>query len=174
MTLKQAAVTGVLLAAVVVTGQRSPAPESGEAHASARIGDVAWIAGHWTMEKTGSQLEETWAEPSGDCMMGMFRWVKQGKVWIYELLTIREEAGTLVFRFRHFGDDLASWEPKTEPLTYWLSSIKKNEAVFTNPDSDSHRHYSFTLSDDAKTMTIRVGAFRDGEIQTSDFRYTRS
>ena len=82
----------------------------------AKIADVAWIAGHWETVFQDSLLQEHWSEPAGDSMMGMFRWLKKDKTWIYELLTIREESGSLVFRFRHFSDKLSAWEEKESRL----------------------------------------------------------
>lgn len=140
--------------------------------ARAKIADVAWIAGHWEASLNGARLEEFWSNPGGDCMVGMFRWVKDGKVWIYELLTIREEDDTLVFRFRHFSDEMDAWESKMEPLTYYLVSSSDREAVFENPASDSHRRYAFERAD-AKTLVVRVGAHRDGKLESKEFRYTR-
>jgi len=159
------------LTALPATAQQ-PRQQRTSKYLPAKIGDVAWIAGHWAMER-GGRLEEIWSKPDGNCMVGMFRWVKQDKVWIYEILTIREESGTLVFRFRHFSDELDAWEPKAEPLTYRLSSIKDDEVVFTNPDSDKYRMISFTRDND-KQMTVRVGTFHDGKLQTTEFSYHRS
>lgn len=145
----------------------------------ASIADVAWIAGNWTKEDGEDRLEELWSEPRGDSMMGMFRWVKDGKVWIYELMTIREEpvgeAGvpTLVFRFRHFSNDMNAWEPKNEPIAYRLVSLGDNEAVFENPSSGTHRRYSIHRTDPG-TLVVRVGAMRDGKLSSSEFVYHSS
>ena len=138
----------------------------------ASIADVAWIAGQWAKENDKDRLEESWSVPRGDSMIGMFRWIKDGRVWIYELLTIREERETLVLRFRHFGNDMSSWEPKDEPLTYRLASFTDNEVVFENPSSDSHRRYSF-YRPDLNTLVVRVGALREGKISSSEFVYRR-
>jgi len=163
--------TVMLLGALSLGFQETPQKADNESK-SAKIGDVAWIAGHWGTEMDGDQLDEHWSKPDGDCMMGMFRWMKDDKVWIYELLTIRQEKGTLVLRFRHFDGDLTSWEPKDEPLTYWLSSITKSEVVFENPKSEKARLFAFRL-DDANAMTVRVGALREGKIEVREFHYER-
>ena len=138
----------------------------------ASIADVAWIAGEWAKEEGNIRLEESWSVARGDSMIGMFRWLKDGKVWIYELMAIREESETLVFRFRHFSNEMNSWEAKTEPLTYRLVSFSDNEAVFENPASESHRRYSFHRTD-PNTLVIHVGAMRDGKIASSEFVYRR-
>jgi len=146
-------------------------PPAAASAASARIAEVAWIAGHWGLEQPGGSLEEIWSEPQGDCMMGVFRWMKGERVWIYELLTIREEEGTLVFRFRHFGKGLEAWEPKDQPLTYRLKSLTPGEAVFENPESDKARRYIFRKSGDA--MVVRLESEKDGRVGADEFPYRR-
>lgn len=140
--------------------------------AGPRISDVAWIAGNWIKRDGKNLLQELWTEPTGDSMVGSFRWIKDGKVWIYELMTIREEGGTLVFRFRHFASDMTAWEPKTEPITYRLLSLGDREAVFENPNDAKHHRYELSRPDD-KTLLVRVGAKREGKIAYNEFRYTR-
>lgn len=169
----------LFLGAVLVGGalwahgsQVRNAPENQARLGDAKISDVAWISGTWLSKKGEGRLEEVWSEPRGDSMMGMFRWIKKGEVWIYELMTIREEEGTLVFRFRHFGNDMMTWEPKTEPLTYRLKMLGVRKVVFENPESDSHRRYEISRPDD-NTLAVRVGAYRNGKIGYSEFQYKR-
>lgn len=135
-----------------------------------RIADVAWIAGRWQLEQGEGVLEEVWSEPSGDCMMGMFRWLKNGKVWIYELLTIREEEDSLVFRFRHFDKGLTAWEPKEAPLTYRLKSVGPDEVVFQ--DSSNAKRYIFRRTG-PDSMLVRLEEETDGRIGADDFAYHR-
>ena len=161
---------GASLAAHAVANGSDETPSPSVVKAS--IADVAWITGEWAKENDKDRLEETWSVPRGDSMIGMFRWLKDGKVWIYELLTIREERGTLVLRFRHFGNDMSSWEPKNEPLTYRLASFSDNEVVFENPSSDSHRRYSFSRPD-LNMLVVRVGALSEGKRSSSEFVYRR-
>lgn len=156
-----------VLAVLEVTGTGSA-----ERHSKVNIRDLAWIAADWVTERDASELQEIWSPPTGDCMMGMFRWLKDGKVWIYELLTIREENATLVLRFRHFAGDLTAWEPETEPLTYRLDSLTAERAVFENPDSESHRRYTFERNG-ADSLIVRVGAVREGTLHEDEFRYRR-
>jgi len=136
---------------------------------AARIADVAWIAGRWTLAKGDGLLEELWSAPEGDCMMGVFRWIRNGKVWIYELLTIREENGSLAFRFRHFGNDMNAWEEKDKPISYGLNSLSQNEVIFENTDSEKARRYIFRKTDDG--MLVRLESEKDGRIGADEFPY---
>lgn len=166
-------ILAVLLCATFLATNHARARDSRTGgSATAKIADLAWIAGNWETHLKGSHLQENWSEPIGDCMMGAFRWIREGKVWIYELLTIREEDGTLVLRFRHFSDELVPWEEKNEPLTYRLVSSTDREAIFENPDSESHRRYAFERLDD-KTMIVSVGAMKNGKLSVDEFRYQK-
>lgn len=162
----------ILLACNAVRSDTSGPAGRRPPFAKADISDVAWLAGNWIKQDGKNLLQELWTEPTGDGMVGSFRWIKEGKVWIYELMTIRQEDGTLVFRFRHFGNDMTAWEPKTEPITYRLLSLGDREAVFENLGDARHHRYELSRPDD-KTLLVRVGAKREGSIAYSEFRYTR-
>lgn len=151
-------------------GESVTAADDGNS-AQPRMSDLAWLAGDWVKEDGKSRLQELWSKPDGDSMAGVFRWIKKGKVWIYELMTIREEEGTLVFRFRHFGNDMTAWEPKTEPITYRLLSFGDREVIFENPEDEKHYRYELSRPDD-KTLLVRVGAKRGEKVAYSEFRYT--
>jgi hypothetical protein len=169
------ALAGALVLAVCLSFKRvhaENAPPAAESAASTSIADVAWIAGHWGLEQPAGTLEEIWSAPRGDCMMGMFRWMKNDKLWIYELLTIREEAGTLVFRFRHFGKALEAWEAKDQPLTYRLKSLTSDEAVFENSESEKAARYIFRRSGD-DALLIRLESEKDGRVGADEFSYRR-
>jgi len=103
-------------------------PEVGAPEAT--IQDVAWIAGHWVGDKWGGQVEEIWAPPMGDAMMGSFRFVSEGKAVFYEILIITEEEGTLMLRLKHFHGDLKGWETQDETVDFPLVKLTENAAYF--------------------------------------------
>ena len=86
----------------------------GNTSPAAEIHQIDWIAGHWKGEAFGGHVEEVWSKPAGGAMMGMFRLVQGDEVGFYELLTLLEEDGSLVFRLKHFNSDLTGWEEKNE------------------------------------------------------------
>ena len=139
---------------------------------SVQVSDLSFIEGHWVADLGGDQLEEIWSAPTGDSLVGMFRWIKNGRVWIYELLTIRREADGIVFRFRHFSNELVPWEPKDAPLTFKLVSFSEGKAVFENPEHETRR-YSF-IKDGEKGLRVHLQAFEDGKLTPGDvFEYHR-
>lgn len=137
------AVVGVLAAAglsVVGAGLGDPvptgtpaSPSTPQAGPAATIGEVAFLAGRWqgTMGR-GSHVEEVWTNPSGNNVVGMFRWLKaDGTPTVFELLTIQEEDGTLALRLRHQTASGTSWEEKDKPVTMRLAEKRENLALFT-------------------------------------------
>lgn len=143
------------------------------AQSGPQMSDLAFIEGHWVAEHGNDELEEIWSSPVGDSMMGMFRWIKDGKVWLYELLCIRKEGEGIVFRFRHFSNELVPWEPEDEPLTFSLVGSSEGEAVFENPDRENPRRYSF-IKDGDDGLRVHVQGYREGRLEPGDvFEYQR-
>lgn len=94
--------------------------EPGADRPAASISDAAWLGGRWVGEGLGARVEESWLPPSGRKMVGIFRLVRGDSVQFYELVTLVEEAGSLVLRLKHFGPDLAGWEEKSESVDFPL------------------------------------------------------
>ena len=66
-------------------------------------------------------------------MIGMWRCVSQGKVRIFELLSITEGKGGPVFRRRHFDPRMVAREEKDKPFALALVSLKDRAAAFEGP-----------------------------------------
>jgi hypothetical protein len=77
----------------------------------------------------------------GDSMMGMYRYIKSGKVQMYELLVIEQTAKGLVLRLWHFNPGLGAREDKSEVLSYPLVRFATGEAVFERPDKSARITY---------------------------------
>ena len=127
----------------------------------ATLNQVSWIAGHWEGEAFGGVTEEIWAKPLGDSMMGSFKLVTNGKVQFYELCTISEENETLVFRLKHFHNDLKGWEEKDERLETKLVKIEDNKAYFND----------FTFERINKNELVIYVVFKDDTGKESEMKF---
>ena len=78
----------------------------------ANITDASWLQGHWLYEDSSGINEEIWAPPIGNAMIGMFRWIKNGKIFFSELCYIVAENGSLKLKLKHFDNSLKGWEDK--------------------------------------------------------------
>jgi Domain of unknown function (DUF6265) len=111
----------------------------------ATLADVAWIAGRWVGEGFDAKVEEVLSPPQGDAMIGHFRMTNESGVVFYELLQVREEGGSLVYRVKHFHPDLRGWEEKDAAVDFPLVAIEADRIYFdgltiarTGPDEITH------------------------------------
>ncbi len=112
---------------VLALGMASPA--ASQSSHSPSIDDLAWIAGHWTGEAFGGDIEEGWFAPAGGGMSGLFRLVVEGRARMYELLLIeQDEDGSIYYRFKHVGPGWQPWEETR--LEYRLSRLEGRKATF--------------------------------------------
>ncbi len=72
------------------------------------------LVGRWQGFYADQPVEEIWFDPIGGQMMGCFRWVREGKVWMYEFTLLSEEADGIVLRIKHFKPDFVGWEEKDQ------------------------------------------------------------
>jgi hypothetical protein len=91
--------------------------------ATARVEDMAWLAGHWVGEGLGGTVEEVWSPPRGGVMMGMFRLLKGDETAFYELMTLVPSEESLILRLKHFDADLTGWEEKGETADFPLVAV---------------------------------------------------
>ena len=122
-----------------------------------RLADLAWMAGTWRLATDDGVLEETWSTPEGDAMVGMFRWIRNGHAWLFEIMTIEEKDGALAFHLRHLGPGLEIWDSEFEkktPVRYPLRSLAEGEAIFENPEREKPRRFVYRRDGDA--LTVRV------------------
>lgn len=142
---------------------------SGERTASEfDIKDLAWMEGRWVCRQKGDLLEETWSAPNGDCMMGMFRWMKGDKVWMYELMTIIADGDEIVFRLKHFDRKMVGWEEKDESITARLTEVSDKRAVFSGADGG---RFEYRL-DGKGGLSVQVGG-GEGKAAGRVFKFRR-
>ena len=155
-------------------------PTSSQPLASAhspKASDLAWMAGTWVRQDKEGHLEEIWTSPQDGALLGTFRWHRGGKPWMYELMSIQEEGGTLVFRLRHFDAKFTPWE-KQEPLTYTLVSAGDNEVTFEKAmkDEAGHTHprmFVFRYDPKSDEYSVRLVPADEGE-EAHEFVFNRA
>jgi hypothetical protein len=147
---------------------------TGEGQAVASISDMAWIAGRWVDDSGGDLSEETWGPPSGDCVIGMWRWVVGGKARVYELLTITAEADGLVIRLRHFDRVGVAREDREHPLVLNLVRSSGGEAAFQGPGTSGFLRLSYRrVNADTLTVVLEKGT-SEKDAQREEFRFRRA
>ncbi len=141
----------------------APAPAAAPTSALAQLD---WLAGRWLREEPGQHLEEIWSPPAGDTLTGMFRWTRNGKAWMCELMSITVEGDKTLFRLRHFDRTLKPWEKET-PLTYGMIKLTDNEVVFEDPKNevDHPRRFIYQRAGDELSVILE-GADGDRDVFT--------
>lgn len=119
------------LALAAAPSPAEPPPASDAAPPSAAApADLSWMAGHWRGEMGEDVIEEVWLPAAGGELLGMFRWLKGGEVYLYELFTIEPGPDGPLLLLRHFDPGLVAWEEKGEPYRFEPVSVGEGEATF--------------------------------------------
>ena len=91
---------------------------------------LSWLTGSWRGRNGPDSVEEHWSPFEGDSLMGMFRWVRDGKVLFYELVAIESEGELVRMRIKHFDPGLIGWEEKDRAMEAVLVHLSGREAAF--------------------------------------------
>ena len=137
----------------------------------ASVADLSWIAGQWQGKKGADQLDEHWSAPGGGTMMGAFRWIKNGKILVYEFLVIEDSTTGPVLTFRHFNAGLIAWEEKDKPLRCPLAGGGPGEAAFACEGGSTRLTFRRTGENGLNVLLERQ---EGGQARTDEFVYTRA
>jgi len=134
---------------------------AGAASPPAKITDVAFLEGIWVGKGLGGDTEESYSSPLGGAIVGYFRFVKDGKVIFYEIVTVVETNGSLALRLKHFHADLKGWEEKDDVQEFKLVAIEGQTIYFDGLSlrRDGDTLYSAVKIKDRKSGSTRVEQF---------------
>lgn len=136
--------------------------------------DVAWLAGVWQGEMWGGKTEEHWSQPSGNSMMCMFSFVKDGQPAFYEFLTLERRDQGLVLYMRHFHPKLVAWEEKDAAMLYAVTKATATEVVFERIDSATVSvKMTYTLAAPDR-LTSTLEKIKDGKTTRDVFHFRRA
>ena len=139
----------------------------GQASPPATIADAAFLVGHWSGEGLGGRFEEVWTAPQKGAMVGMYRGLKaDGAPSFYELLTIRETAGSIEVRLKHFNPDMTGWEEKAQFVS--MPFVGKRDGV-VHFDGMAFQ----VTGPDAITCYLAIENKKDGSVREATFTYAR-
>lgn len=129
------------------------------------IDKLAWLAGHWRMEKAGRVVDEQWMAPVAGVMLGMGRTVAKERVIEHEFLQIRVGPG---------GDLFYVASPSGQATTtFQLKTLTDREVVFENPNHDFPQRVMYELRPDGSMLAAVEGANADGTTRRIEFPYAR-
>ena len=158
----------ILTAVAICVASLQPALSQSAPVEKATLADLTFIAGQWRGELQGGITEENWSAPEGDAMMGVFRYVRNGKAVFYEMLLIEMTSAGPVLRLKHFNPGLKGWEEKDEVNSYPLVELLKDRAVFERPDKTSRLIFHRTSSAE---LSIWLERMKEGKQSAQEFKY---
>jgi hypothetical protein len=164
----------LLLAVAIAPIAAAPEAAAPAAAPSPGLSAVAWLAGSWQGALGDDPVTEAWFPPVDGTMVGLFRWEKGGRVFLYELMRLAETPDGLTLEIKHFGGDFTGWEEKDEAELFDLVEVTPDgRAVFAERDDDvEHTRVTYTPEgDDAMVATFEET--RNGKPVLLTFRYRR-
>jgi hypothetical protein len=139
----------------------------GQTSPPATIADAAFLVGHWTGDGLGGTFEEIWTAPKKGVMVGMYRGLKDDAPSFQELLVLREEAGSLMIRLKHFNPDMTGWEEKAQVVAMPFVGKKDGLVHFDG--------MAFQVTGpDTVTCYLAIENKKDGTAREAVFTYRRA
>lgn len=100
------------------------------------INDLSWFSGRWKYYPHGDDLlEEHWTDIEYSHMLGMFRWIKDGNIFVTEHMKMVQTSKGILLYLRHFDENFHSWEEKSEPIVLYLVRYSNGRAFFRRKDA---------------------------------------
>jgi len=144
----------------------TPAPPS------PKLASLQWIVGTWRADVQGDQLDEVWSAPSGDSMFGGFRWMKGGKAWMFEMLTLMVEGDDVLLRIKHFDNKGVGWEEKNDAVTMKLIRQDPESLNFERLRSDQPAKLNYR-KEGPDGLLVQLDVTTAGKTQTQEFHFRR-
>jgi hypothetical protein len=111
------------------------------------LAGLTWMAGDWHNAENPTGAQERWAlAPSGVLMGSSWEANQEGKGYA-EIMTIRNESGSIHMVLRHFDLALSkAWEERTVPMVFTASNCSDTAAVFDGQDDHTGEHLTYKRS----------------------------
>lgn len=134
------------------------------AQATAAIDQVAWLAGCWAAQDAEPGSVEHWLAPAAGTMFGLSRTVRDGRVALFEFMTIRTSSDSqLVFVAQPGG---------SPPTEFPAKSLSATAVTFENTSHDFPNRVTYRQTGPA-SMLGRIEGTLDGQSKAVDFRFSR-
>ncbi len=133
---------------------------------SVSIEDFGFLQGYWQGTGFGGQSEEVWMPPVDGRMFGVFKQSQDSELIFTEFMEIVETEEGFILRLKHFNPDFSGWEEKDDNVTFKLTSVSENNAVFGG--------LSYEVIESNKLQVKLRMRNDDGSTVTEVFDFTRS
>jgi hypothetical protein len=131
--------------------------------APASIETLAWMAGSWSGNSGGVEMEEHWMAPKGGAMVGMHRDVVKGRMVSFEFFRIEQQNGRLVYLSSPKG---------IPPVPFTLVESGPMRAVFANPAHDFPQRIIYWK--DGADLRAKIEGPKNGKTVSEEWRWVPS
>ena len=154
----------MVMAAALAAAQAAQGAQAAQSAKAPGVEGLAWMAGMWTGEKDGVQMEEMWTDTRGGALLGLHRDVKGGRMVSWEFLRIAPTPDGVAY--------FAS--PRSAPPTaFRLVEAADKRAVFENKAHDFPQRILYWI-DAAGAMHARIEGPQDGKTVSEEWVWTRA
>ena len=126
------------------------------------IADLSWMAGSWTGESRGIQMEEHWTAPKGNSMVGIHRDTGKGRTLLFEFLRIEQQGDQIVYLSMPNGRSPATPFP--------LKELSGTRVVFENPAHDFPQRIIYWK--DGNDLRARIEGAQNGKPAGEEWRWS--
>jgi Domain of unknown function (DUF6265) len=125
--------------------------------ATCTLTGLKWMAADWNNAANPHGAQERWTIVPGEVLMGSsFEANQEGKGYA-EIMTIREDSGSIRMVLRHFDLGLSkAWEDRITPMVFIASACDGTSAIFDGQDDHAGEHLTYKRSGE---MLLIVGDF---------------
>jgi hypothetical protein len=153
---------GKLLVAPVLAALPLLRPRSSNAQ-EPKLADLAWLAGHWASDGSGTRTEEVWLAPGGGLMLAMNRTTPKAGRAAFEYLRIEERKEGLVYVASPSGKGATDFP---------LADVGERFVVFENAAHDFPQRIRYEL-DAAGALRARVSGTVGGKEEAQEWTWQR-
>ncbi|HZW05861.1 MAG TPA: DUF6265 family protein [Phycisphaerales bacterium] len=152
----------------------NPAPAA-PTQAEREAAQAAFLAGSWRGTMNGAVVEETWTNPAGNNVLGLFRWLNaDGTIMMSEILAITAEPDGVRLRLTHFDAGLSANGKGDKPLTLKLDKAEPARLEFVaEKDCGDLSKIVYTVQGEKLSIDVHFAAKGDKPRKPLEFRLTR-
>ncbi len=107
------------------------------------VDDLEFLTGYWRGKSGEDIVEEYWLPAEQNNKACVFRWIKDGNIYIYEIVALVDRDNEIHMLLRHFDMNFHAWEEKESPRDFVVTMLSATEVVFIdtkNPNSGFLRY----------------------------------
>jgi hypothetical protein len=110
------------------------------------VSDLERLTGHWRGTTKDGIVEEYWLPEVDGNKACVFRWMRGGDIYIYEIAAMVERGGDLHMLLRHFDRDFTAWEEKDKPRDLVITKLTPTKIVFVNTENPDGGYMQYDTS----------------------------